>query len=67
MACSSASRTGGDHLLAVALPRVGEMDALDAFVVPAALQTQQTLGDERIDDVVHRLARQQRIRADLPL
>jgi hypothetical protein len=43
------------------------MDALDAFVMLAALQTEQALGGKRIDDVVDRLAWQQCIRADLAL
>ena len=59
---------GRDHLVAVALPPlVGEMDALDAFVVLAAPQTEQALGCKHIDDVVHRLAWQQCIRADFAL
>ena len=58
---------GRGHLVAVAFPLVGEMDALDAFVALAALQTKQPLGCKHIDDVVHRLAWQQCIRADLAL
>ena len=58
---------GRDHLVAVEIPLVGEMDALDAFVVLAALQTKQPLGCKHIDDVVHCLAWQQCIRADLTL